>query len=61
MPRFQFDIGLEAMTMTETTVTDGVHNLKIGNYIPLKYPNANGTITTVIINKIFVANNPYDE
>lgn len=61
MPRFQFDIGLEAMTMTETTVTDGVHNLKIGNYMPLKYPSANGTITTGMINKIFVANNPYEE
>lgn len=61
MPRFKFDIGLEAMTMTETTVTNGVHNLKIGNYMPLKYPNANGTITTGMINKIFVANNPYEE
>lgn len=61
MPRFKFDIGLEAMTMTETTVTDGVHNLKIGNYIPLKYPNENGTITTGMINKIFVANNAFEE
>lgn len=61
MPRFKFDIGLEAMTMTETTVTNGVHNLKIGNYIPLKYPNENGTITTGMINKIFVANNAFEE
>lgn len=61
MPRFKFDIGLEAMTMTETTVTNGVHNLKIGNYMPLKYPNENGTITTGMINKIFVANNAFEK
>lgn len=56
---YKYDLGLEAMTMTEGSVAGGVHALSIGNYMPLRWPDTNSSINTGRFTKIFLAANNY--